>query len=147
MQNVKTEVLLFGVAFGAGLLVLLAWPDRSSANQNLVYFAGMLTLIVLGISGDWLVLHRRPTFDVVAFLTMTRPPRKPQPRRHTLPTLLSMVAALTFANWLNAVHSPDWGLTAYVVTVPLLLAGFVVAKVWSARAINTPSGVIFPLAD
>jgi hypothetical protein len=139
-QKVKNDTVVAGVAFGAGLLALLLWPNRENADQDLVFIVGLATLTVVGALVQWLAFHWRPTFDLVAFLTMTGRPRPTRPRRQTLPTLLGMLAALTFANWLKAIDARDWALTAYVVWVVLILAGVTASNIWSAHALNSGSG-------
>lgn len=139
-RKVKNDTVVSGIAFGAGLLALLLWPNRQNADQDLVYIVALATLSVVGASVDWLAFHWRPTFDLVAFLTMTGPPRAPRPRQRTLPTLFGVLAALTFANWLRAIAAQDWALAAYIVSAVLILAGVAASNLWSAHDLRSGSG-------
>jgi hypothetical protein len=116
---VKNETVAFAVGYGVGLLALLLWPDRKSADQDVVLIVGVMIValvsLALGLTAGW-----RPRFDLLAFLTQTGPPRKPVPRRSWIPRLFGSFAIVALVTWLRSMGSPDWGLTAYTVSIPLL---------------------------
>jgi hypothetical protein len=115
------------VAYVAGLLAVLAWPSRSSANQDVVLTAGIAVLVVVGVALDWVVFGRRPSFGY-------------NPSRYRLPAFLALFAAFTFAGWARTNLDPDWALSVYLVCALLLLVGAGASEYWAASAATRDSG-------
>ena len=137
-QKVNNDVLAAGGTYVAGLLALLLWPNRQSADQLVVLIVAMVIVILMGMTVDWLAFHWRP--DVLAFLTQTGPGWTSRPRRYSLPKFLGLMTALTLGQWLRITGVADWGLTAYVISVPPLLVGFWASNLWWALASKSGSG-------
>lgn len=139
-HTVKKDVLVAGVAYTAGLLALLLWPNRPSADQLGVLIVAMVIVILVGMTVDWLAFHWRP--DLLAFLTQTGPGWTSRPRRYSLPNFLGLMTAMTLGQWLRSTGVADWGLTAYVISVPPLLVGLWASNLWWALASKSGSGDI-----
>jgi hypothetical protein len=138
IEKVKHDLISALVAYVVALLALLLWPNRQAADQNLVYLTGLAILIVVGTSVDWVAFKwrpSRPNFDLLAFVTQTRP-RAPKPRgRNWIPGVLGMVAALTVASFLRTAAAPDWGITAFAIGIPLLFGGSAASNsLWALAA-------------
>lgn len=147
MQKVKNDIVVGVIAYVAGLLVLLLWPDRQSALQAVVFSVGMLTLLLVMVLLNGLAFKRwpafrRPRFDLLAVVTQTRPSSptgRPSRARYSVPNAVALFLALTIPTWLRGNRpDPDWALTGYVIGIPLLLAGFIASELlW---AIDSRSG-------
>ncbi len=150
IQKVKNDVLVAGIAYVAGLLALLLWPNRQSADQNVVFLVAMAILVLVGAAVDWLAFNRRlafnwrPSFDLLAFVTQTPShyPKSSRPGRYSIPNFIGFVAALIYANWLRSTTAPDWSLTAYAVSILLLFAGVTASNLCWALASRSGSGDI-----
>jgi hypothetical protein len=145
IENVKHDTIAPGVGYAVGLLGLLLWPNREEAHQDLVYFSGMVILLVVYGAIEIVAFKWRPTlpsFDLLAYVTQTRPrtPRSSRPLRYSIPRSLGLVAAVTFPNLLRSAGAPDWGLTAFAVGVPVLLGGNAASNLWWALASRSGSG-------
>jgi hypothetical protein len=128
------------VAYLAGLAALLIWPNRASADQNLVFLGGMAIVVGTGLTADWLVHRRRPTFDLLAYLFGPRP--SPRPWRYSFPNFLGMFTGLLWALSLSTSAPPDWGITAYGVSAVLLLTGVTVSNLlWAIATTPKPDGI------
>jgi hypothetical protein len=145
VEKVKHDIIVSGVAYGVSVLALLLWPNRQGAYQDLVYFSGMIVLL-MGYGAVEIVAFnwrpKPPSFDLLAFVTQTRPrtPRSSRPLRYSIPRSLGLVAAVTFPNLLRSAGAPDWGLTAFAVGVPVLLGGNAASNLWWALASRSGSG-------
>ena len=137
-QKVKNDVLVAGVAYVAGLLALLLWPNRQSADQTVVLLVAVAILVVVGMTIDWLAFDWRP--DLLAFVTQTGPGWRSRPLRYSLPNFLGFMTAFTLGQWLRSSGAADAGLTAYVVALPPLLVGLSASNLWWARASKSGSG-------
>ena len=140
-QKVKPDVRAAGVGYVAGLLVLLLWPNRQSADQFLVLLVGFVILLLVGMAVDWLAFNWRPTFDLLAFVTQTGA-EVSRPLRYSIPNVLGLATALIFTEWLRTAGLADWGLTAYAVGMLLLVGGFLHRNLLWERASTSRSADI-----
>ncbi len=138
IQTMKHDVLVAGVGYVAGLIALLLWPNRQSADQFVVLIVAIALLILVGMTVDWLAFHWRP--DLLAFVTQTGSAWRSRPLRYSLPNFLGLMTALTLQQWLRSGGVADWGLTAYVVGLPVLLLGLWASNLWWALASKSGSG-------
>jgi hypothetical protein len=129
----RNDTVAFGIGYVVGLLALLLWPDRKGADQDVVVLVGLTIATSVGVV-LWLASGSRPTFDLLAFVTQTGPPRKPVPRRSWIPRFLGHVAAISLVTWLRWIGAPDWGLAGYVLWMPLLYGGFALSDLIGAKA-------------
>ncbi len=146
-QKAINNLLADGIAYVAAFFALLLWPSRQSVDQSLVLVAGLVLLGVGGAAIDWIVFgwrpkFERPTFDLLAFITQTRPRTPSPPRRYSFPTFFVFFGWFLVANWLRATGTPDWGLMAYAVAGPLIIASATWSNVWLAKAAKPGSGDI-----
>lgn len=138
--KVKTDVVCYGMGFVAGLLALLLWPNRKSADQFIVLLVAMAILILVGMTVDWLAFHWRPSFDLLAFVTQTGSGWGSRPLRYSLPNVLGLMTASTLSYWLRSSGAADWSLTAYVICIPPLLLGVSASNLWWALATKVRIG-------
>ena len=129
----KPDVRAVGVGYVAGLVALLLWPNRQSADQFVVLLVGIAILLLVGMAVDWLAFHWRPSFDLLAFVTQTGA-EVSRPLRYSIPNVLGLFSALMFAEWLRTAGLADWGLTAYAVGTLLLMGGFLASNLLWERA-------------
>jgi hypothetical protein len=152
IEKVKHDLISAVVAYGVALLALLLWPDRQAAYPDTVLFVGWLILIAVGLSVDWVAFKWRPSrpsrpkFDLLAFVTQTGP-RAPKSRRRrfAIPYFLGFFVAYTFSYSLRYSAPPDWGVTAFVVSAPLVLGGWLASNAWWALAARPGSSATPPL--
>ena len=140
-QKVEPDARAVGVGYAAGLLALLLWPNRQSADQFVVLLVGIVIFLLVGMSVDWLAFKWRPSFDVLAFVTQTGAGVS-RPLRYSIPNVLGLATALIFADWLRATGLADWGLTAYAVGTLLLVGGFLASNLLWERASKSGSADI-----
>jgi len=139
-HKVKNDVVAYGVAYVAGLLALLLWPNRKSTDQVVVFFVSIAILILVGMAVDWLAFHWRP--DLLGFLTLTGSAWRFRPLRYSFPNFLGFIKSFMLVQGLRSSGAADWGVTAYVVALPLLLVGLSASNLWWALASKSGSGDI-----
>jgi hypothetical protein len=125
-RRVSRQMGAAAAGYVVGIVVLLLWPDRRSADQNAILLAGLTVLILVGVTLEWLIW--RPEFNLLAFLTQTGPRRKTRPLRYLAPKAAGLIAAWAIAAWQRGTGAPDWGIVAFAVSVPVLLAGSAVSS-------------------
>ena len=145
--DLRRDALSSAVAWAIALAVLLAWPNRASADQNLVVIAGFgVAIVVLSLFATGRLSRPKraswpPSIDTTAildFMTMTRSPgRSPgrpnpasRPLRFRLPQVLTYLAAFAVHGSLRAFGSPDWGIRAFAINLGLLLVGVLISNLW-----------------
>jgi len=133
MRKLRNDTVAFGIGYVVGLLALLLWPDRKAVDQDVVVLVGLTIATSVGMV-LWLASGSRSTFDLLAFVTQTGPPRKPVPRRSWIPRVLGHVAAISLVTWLRWIGAPDWGLAGYALGMPLLYGGFALSDLIGAKA-------------
>jgi hypothetical protein len=138
-SKVRSDVVCLAVGYVASLLTLLLWPNRVSADQILVLLVGMATLILVGMTVAWLAFHWRPSSDLLEFVTQTGYPNR-RPLRYSIPNFLGLMAAFVLVDMDRSNGATDWGLIAYALGAPLLLAGLSASNLWWALATKSGSG-------
>lgn len=150
IEMVKHDVLVSAIAYAVSLLALLLWPNRQATDQNVVYFVGFAILIVVRAAVDWVFFKwrpsrpNRPKFDLLAFVTQTLPRTPTRRRRYAIPYFLGFMSAWTLAFSLRSPAQPDLGLTAFAVSVALLLGGLAASNAWWALASRSGSSDTAP---
>ena len=145
IEKVKHEIIVAGVAYGVGLLALLLWPNRQGADQSVVILVGSAILVAVDAAVDFVAFNwrpsrpRRPSFDLLAFVTQTGPRAADgRRRRYSIPRVLGILVAWAIGHSLRYSAAPDAGLTAFAVTVPMIFVGLAASDTW--RALDSRSG-------
>jgi hypothetical protein len=136
---VREDSIAAGIGYLTGLGLLLVWPDRASANQTLVFVAGMALLVLAGSVVDRVAFMRPPRLRF--------PQRSSRPARFSTLNFLGMFGALMYTGYLRTSGDPDRGLIGYSVAALLILAGATASNLWWAQAVKPHSGGTFTNAD
>lgn len=132
MERVRKDAVSASIAYVVGLVALLAWPDRQTANQLVVLLVGTAVFVVTGVVVDWLAFGQRPTIGWPRPVT--------RPGRSWVPGFLGLFLGIVYSGSLWNRSEPDAGLTAYLVALPLMLVGLTASNLLWARATRASGG-------
>jgi len=59
-DRVREDLITSGIGYAAGLGALLMWPLRDTANQDVVFLAGIVILVVTAVVMETWIYKRRP---------------------------------------------------------------------------------------